>query len=127
MNTYSMRRIFGVLILLGSILAGGCSAMDEPVPVNTLEKLGGEWQQVDGAARVHFYPDESVKLDMPDETPPLKILTTLEPMKDNQVGFSIGDRWTAPIQVKPAADWQSIELVFPGKDERSIRFIRPKS
>lgn len=123
-----MRLISRIPVILGILLISSCSAMDEPVPANTLEKLQGEWQQIDGTARVRFYPDESVKLTMPDENPPLKILTTLETMKDNQLGFSIGDRWTAPIRVRPAADWQSIELIFPDKkEEHSIRFSRPKS
>jgi len=112
--------------LFGTLLLSACSAMDDPVPLSTLERLNGEWQQADGRATVHFYPDESVKLTMPEETPPLRVLSVVETMKDNQVGFSIGDRWSGPITIRPAADWQSLELIFPGKEEKTVRFNRPQ-
>jgi len=113
--------------LISILILSGCSAMDDPVPLSTLERLNGEWQQADGRASVRFYPDESVKLTMPEEVPPLRVLSVVETMKDNQIGFSIGDRWSGPITIRPAADWQSLELVFPGKDGKTIQFKRPKS
>lgn len=117
---------FRLALTLCTLLLAACSAMDEPVPADTLSQLNGSWQQVDGNARVQFYKDETVKLTLPDETPPLKLLSALETMKDNQIGFSIGDRWTGPIRVEPAADWQSIRLVFPGKPERTLTFSRSR-
>lgn len=127
----SLRTSLSILLIgLVALLAGGCSAVDDTVPVGTIERLNGEWQQADGHGHLRFYPDQSVKLTLPDDTPPLKVLSTVEAMKDNKIGFSIGDRWTAPVRINPAADWQSLDLVLPGekspKDERTIHFIRSK-
>jgi len=121
-----MLSTFRTATLIGALLLSACSAMDDPVNLNTLERLNGEWQQADGRATVHFYPDESVKLTMPEEVPPLRVLSVVENMKDNQIGFSIGDRWSGPITIRPAADWQSLELIFPGDEEKIVRFNRPR-
>ena len=120
-----MQPIFRTIFIALTLLLASCQAMEEPIPLETIDNLSGLWQQIDGKASVRFYEDESVKLALPDEHPPFKVLSTLETMKDNQLGFGIGDRWSGPIRVEPASDWQSIVLIFPGdNEERRATFIK---
>jgi len=122
----SKRILCGFLLLFGLT---ACMAADNPVPLTTIESLTGTWQQVDGTASVRFYADESVKLTMPDEHPPLRVLSVIETIKDDQIGFSIGDRWSGPVHVRHSKDWQTLTLVFPGdnNDAREILFRRKKT
>jgi len=101
-----------------TLLFAACSAVDEPLPMETMENLNGKWQQVDGDVRAHFYPDETVKLTMPGETPE-QLISPIEIIKDDQIGFSIGDRWSGPVHIEPAADWSQLELMFPSPDGKS--------
>ena len=119
-------RMLGVLLTLFGLSA--CMGADNPVPLTTIEALTGTWQQVDGNASVRFYADESVKLTMPDEQPPLRVLSVIETIKDEQIGFSIGDRWSGPVHVRHSKDWQMLTLVFPGdkNDAREVTFRRQK-
>ncbi|MBF0282828.1 MAG: hypothetical protein HQM07_09735 [Zetaproteobacteria bacterium] len=105
-----------VVFCLSLLLLTGCISADEPLPEETIHQLTGAWQQTDGTAEIRFYADESVKLTRRDQTPPLKVLSVLEFIKDQQIGFGIGDRWTGPVHVIPAEDWQSLKLIFPGDD-----------
>jgi len=121
------RRITGILLMLFGLTA--CVAAENPVPLTTIESLTGIWQQTDGTASVHFYADESVKLTMPDEDPPLRVLSVIETIKDDQIGFSIGDRWSGPVHVRHSKDWQTLTLVFPddNNDAREVTFRRKKA
>ncbi|RMH59745.1 MAG: hypothetical protein D6678_07330 [Zetaproteobacteria bacterium] len=120
-----------VLFAVGLMLTlSACVGGDEPVPMNTIESLAGTWQQIDGKGRVRFYRDESVKLTMPDEHPPLRVLSVLEVIKDDKVGFSIGDRWQGPVHVRLSKDGDTLTLVFPDEhnpEGKSVRFVRAKT
>jgi len=109
-------RIFSVL-LLGMLLAA-CTVMDDPVDEQLLIRLQGDWQQLDGRASLTVYEDESLKLSMPDEKPPVRLLTSVENNKDHGIGFSVGDRWGGPVYIVLAADGESLKLNFPPSDPR---------
>jgi len=100
----------------------GCMGNDNPVPANTITQLNGEWLQDDGSARVRFYEDETVKLTMPDEKPPLRLLSIREVIKDDQIGFGVNDRWNGPVHVVLAKDGRSLQLIFPGEPDRTLNF-----
>lgn len=123
-----MKSLYRFCWLIALLVLGGCMAADNPVPLTTMEQLVGKWAQVDGNARLQFYADESVKLIMPDEHPPLKVLSTVEIIKDDQIGFGIGDRWMGPVHIEHDKNWETITLLFPPDDPegkpRSIRFRR---
>jgi len=105
------------VLLLGLVLSA-CSAMDDPLDDHVLQQLQGSWQQVDGRSRLTIYEDAGLKLDMPDEHPPLRLLTTVENNKDHGIGFSVGDRWGGPVYIILAADGNSLQLKFPADDPR---------
>jgi len=120
-------RILACLLLFG---LSGCLGGDEPIPMGTIEALEGTWQQIDGTASVRFYRDESVKLSMPDEHPPLRVLSVIEVIKDDKIGFSIGDRWTGPVHVRLGKEGNTLTLVFPDDENpegRSMRFRRAQA
>ena len=109
-------RIFSV-VLLGMLLSA-CTVMDDPLDEQVVLRLKGAWQQADGAASLTFYQDETVKLSMPDEQPPLRLLTTVENNKDHGIGFSVGDRWGGPVYIVLSDDGESLKLNFPPSDPR---------
>ncbi|MDQ6965927.1 MAG: hypothetical protein Q9M23_03260, partial [Mariprofundaceae bacterium] len=95
-----------------------CTVMDDPVDEDLLLRLQGNWQQQDGNASISFYDDATVKLSMPDEKPPLRLLTSVENNKDHGIGFSVGDRWGGPVYILADADGNSLQLKFPPSDPR---------
>ncbi|MDQ6993572.1 MAG: hypothetical protein Q9M31_08850 [Mariprofundus sp.] len=125
MIKYSRFSLTSILLILLSLSA--CMATDNPVPANQLTNLQGVWQQIDGTARVQFYADESVKLSMSDENPPLRLLSTLEVIKDEQIGFGVGDRWNGPVHTILSKDGKNLELIFPGDPDRTLNFLPANS
>jgi len=113
-------RITTLALLLFGL--SGCLATDNPVPEDKISQLEGEWLQDNGSTRVQFYADEAVKLTMPDEVPPLRLLSTLEVIKDDQIGFGVGDRWNGPIHTVLAKDGQTLQLIIPGEPDRTLDF-----
>jgi len=109
-------RMFSVVLL--GLLLSACTVMDDPVDEQLLLRLQGTWQQVDGKASLTIYEDESLKLNMPDEQPPLRLLTSVENNKDHGIGFSVGDRWGGPVYIVLAEDGESLKLNFPPSDPR---------
>ncbi len=118
------------MILMLILLLAGCSAMDDTtVDPHTMQRLVGSWQQVNGSGSLVFYADETVKVDIPDENPPLRLLSSVEKLKDHRIGISIGDRWTEPAYIMLSADGKSLQMQFPSSapqkgDGRIIRFDR---
>jgi len=106
--------------LLCSLAA--CMATDNPVPADKITQLRGIWQQDHGTATIHFYADETIKLNMPDEHPPIRLLSQMEVIKDDQIGFGVGDRWNGPVHVELNKDRQSLQLIFPAEPIRTMNF-----
>jgi len=116
-----------VMLLTG---LSACMGADDPVSPDTLQRLAGVWVQKDGNGKIQFYADETIKLSMPDDHPPVRLLSTLEAMKDNSLAFGTGDRWNGPVHIEPAGDWQTIHLHFPDKQDKNkeivLDFVREK-
>jgi len=102
----------------------GCMATDNPVPTDKIAELKGVWQQDGGRSIVRFYADETVKLSMPDEHPPVRLLSQMEIIKDEQIGFGVGDRWNGPVHVVISKDKNTLQLIFPGNTVRTLNFQR---
>jgi len=111
-----------VLCLLLSLAA--CMATDNPVPADKITQLEGVWQQENGNATIHFYADETIKLSMPDEQPPIRLLSQLEVIKDDKIGFGVGDRWNGPVHTVISKDGQSLQLIFPAEPVQTLNFHR---
>lgn len=120
-NKYIRILAFTLLLSLAS-----CMATDNPVPADKITQLEGIWQQDHGRASIHFYADETIKLTMPDEHPPIRLLSQMEVIKDDQIGFGVGDRWNGPVHVVLNKDKQSLQLIFPGNTVRTLNFQRKK-
>jgi len=113
------------LIALALLLAlSACMATDNPVPADRITQLKGIWQQDNGKTTIHFYADETIKLSMPDEHPPIRLLSQLEVIKDDQIGFGVGDRWNGPVHTVISKNGQSLQLIFPVEPIRTMHFHR---
>jgi len=121
MNTTVRFSRMALLFMLVFPLAA-CMATDNPVPADKITLLQGPWQQDNGQTTIHFYADETIKLTMPDEHPPIRLLSQMEVIKDDQIGFSVGDRWNGPVHVVLNKDGQSLQLVFPVEPIRTMTF-----
>ena len=123
-----MRRLNVVVVAWLAAFLVSCSTVNDPVDPRQLQGLVGHWRQADGAATLVVYRDEQVKLTMPDEKPPLRLLSTLETNKKHGLVFSIGDRWAGPVYVvREGRD--ALKLTFPPEDpreqaSRTLRFVR---
>jgi len=116
-NKYIRILAFTLLFSLAS-----CVATDNPVPADKITQLEGIWQQVNGKTTIRFYADETIKLSMPDEHPPIRLLSQMEVIKDDQIGFGVGDRWNGPVHVVLNKDKQSLQLIFPAEPIRTLDF-----
>jgi len=114
-------RIFAYAALLTGLTA--CMGSDNPVSPDTLQQLTGTWVQKDGNAEIRFYADETIKLSLPDDQPPVRLLSTLEAMKDNTLAFGTGDRWNGPVHIDNDSDWQTIRLHFPDKEDKNKEIV----
>jgi len=108
------------LTLLFTLAA--CMATDNPVPADKITQLEGVWQQDNGKATIHFYADETIKLSLPDEHPPVRLLSQMEVIKDDKIGFGVGDRWNGPVHVVMNKDGQSLQLIFPVEPIHTMHF-----
>ncbi len=111
-------------LLACALLLGGCFSASEPVPMQTIEQLAGQWREEGGPGKLRVYRDETVKLILPDMRPPLKVLSMLERIKDDDIGFSIGDRWQGPVHIRLEADGKRLTLQLNGEDGWQRSFVR---
>ncbi|MDX8401757.1 MAG: hypothetical protein R8K47_03905 [Mariprofundaceae bacterium] len=119
-----MIRAVRLTVLAAALMLAGCFSASDPVPEATIERLVGQWAEEDGPGRLRFWRDETVRLILPDMRPPLKVLSTLERIKDEDIGFSIGDRWQGPVHVILAPDGRTLVLRLEGEDGWERRFAR---
>jgi len=116
---------FAAMFLLLTLTA--CMDSGDPVPASKISQLKGAWQQDGGRVSVRFYADESVKLTMPDEHPPLRLVSSLEAFKNGKIGFGAGDRWDGPVDVLLSKDGGTLQLVFHSdSSENTLHFHRSK-
>jgi len=105
------------LTLISFLFLGGCMQSEQVVPDNLLQHLTGTWQDQDGLSTVKFYDDLSVKLSLklPNQRVPLRLLSTVEMMKDHAIGISLGDRWKGPARITMTTpDANDLTLHLPG-------------
>jgi len=119
-----LRRPLLTLVFATALIGlSACMGSDNPVSPDTLQRLTGTWVQQNGNGELQFYADETIKLTLPDDQPPVRLLSTLEAMKDNSLAFGTGDRWNGPVHIDPAGDWQTIHLHFPDKQDKNKEII----
>lgn len=106
------------------LFLAACQAGGGAVPPEVRMKLVGDWQEVDGGGRLHFYEDGSVKLAIPDRIPPLKLISVYEQMKDSAIGIESGDFWSGPIRCHLYAGGRRLSLVLPDEKARVRYFVK---
>jgi len=90
-----------ILPLLSAALISSCLPSNDVAPVseNTIMQLSGSWQIENGTGSIRFYNDETVKINMPNHNPPIKLLSPYEAVKENTLGIALGGFWTGPVLI----------------------------
>lgn len=90
-----------VVTFISLLLLGGCMQGNQTISDDLLQHLTGRWQDQNSHSTVTFYDDLSVKLSLlpPNQSVPLRLLSTIEMMKDNAIAISLGDRWKGPARI----------------------------
>jgi len=121
-HPHLIRRIAALALL---VILTACMDSGDPVSASKITQLKGRWQQDGGRVTVRFYADKSVKLTMPDEQPPLRLVSSLEAFKNGKIGFGVGDRWNGPVDVALSKDGHALQLVFHSDaEDKKISFHR---
>ncbi len=109
-----------IWLMAGPLLSGCLQQAQLVVPETLLQQLQGQWQEEGMAAnRLTFYEDETVKVVLPENNPPLKLLTHLEAVTDGVV-LSFGDRWARPAQVNYDAAADRLVLGFYDEKKEAV-------
>ncbi len=119
------------LVLIALLLLGGCMQNDNEIPESLMRHLVGVWrqQEVNPASSLQFYDDLSVKLTLhlPHQRVPIRLLSTVEMMKDDVLGISLGDRWKGPARItmaSPTADAMTLHLPGDKRGEETTLLLR---
>ncbi len=108
-----------ILPLLSAILISSCMQASDvkPVSENTIMQLSGTWLTDNDKGSIRFYSDETVKINMPERTPPIKLLSPFEAVKDNTLGIALGGFWSGPILIDTSKVTQGlITATFPEEE-----------
>jgi len=117
---HSCIRIGITLLLLGFLSA--CNQGGTPVPTAMKSTLLGYWDQVDGSGFMRFYEDDTVKIDLPGHTPPIRIISSYELLKREKIGIDSGEVWSGPLVITLAESKKALVLNIPGKEATEVRF-----
>ncbi len=105
-----------------ALALSACFQQQAPeMPASERAMLAGVWQQVDGSASLRFYKDGTVLVNLPAHKPPLKFLSSYEPLKKGGIGIATGEVWMGPITCdwKPGA--REMTMTLPEKQPVTIR------
>ena len=124
-RAWGMPRWLGAAAL--ALLASGCFQQQAPeLPPAERAELAGVWRQADGPASFRFYQDGTVLVNLPAHQPPLKFLSSYEPLKKGGLGINTGDVWLGPI----TCDWKpgaaAMTVTLPEKKPVTLRLVRSK-
>jgi len=89
-----------IIPILSAALLSSCMQTSnvEPVSQSTILQLTGTWV-TENKGSIRFYSDETVKINMPNHTPPVKLLSPFEAVKDHTLGIALGGFWSGPILI----------------------------
>jgi len=89
----------------------------------TIEQLTGIWSNPTHSASLHFYSDETVKLIFPKHEPPVKMISSYQSIKEQNIGIALGGFWTGPMMVNITELPQGkLTVSFP--DEEAMPFLK---
>ncbi|MDQ6994017.1 MAG: hypothetical protein Q9M18_00295 [Mariprofundaceae bacterium] len=116
--------ILRYILLLMICMMASCTSMEAPqTPATTIEQLLGTWKNASQTASLHFYKDETVKLLFPKRQPPVKMISSYQMIKEQNIGVALGGVWTGPMIINISQIQQGI-LTASFPDEEPISFHR---
>jgi len=113
-----------IAIILATMLISACSqTYEKSTPMSVLQQLPGLWTTSIGTGDIRFYEDETVKLTFPTRTPPLKLISQYQDVKENTIGIALGGFWSGPVLIDTSdINNNIISVRFP--DEEPVTFHR---
>jgi len=112
--------------LLLLVFLSACTQGGDPVPARIKNALVGYWYQLDGPGVMHFYEDNTVKIELPERHPPVRIISNYELLKGDRIGINTGEIWNGPLICTLAASQKELVLDIPDPEQRSLRFRKGK-
>ncbi len=114
-------------ILLSGLLISGCiQSTDTPIDEAVNQQLSGLWVNSDNTGNIRFYRDETAKIELPNNKPPIKLISPYSGIKEHTIGIALGGFWSGPLLVNTSAIFNnSITVRFP--DEEPVEFHKPSS
>jgi len=111
-----------IFYIIPVLLLSSCSSLEEQeIPQSTIQQLTGIWQNNNQSGAFTFYEDETVKLTFPERHPPIKLISSYQIIKEQQIGIALGGFWSGPILIDThELNAQKITVTFP--DEEPITF-----
>jgi len=107
-----------ILTLLSAALISSCMQANnvEPVSQSTILQLSGIWLN-DNNDSIRFYSDETVKINMPNHSPAIKLLSPYEAVKEDTLGIALGGFWSGPVLIDTSKITQGIiTATFPEEE-----------
>ena len=109
-------------ILLSGLLISGCiQSNDTPIDEAVNQQLSGLWVNSSATGKIHFYTDETAKIELPNNKPPIKLISPYSGIKEHTIGIALGGFWSGPLLVNTTEIFNnSITVRFP--DEEPVEF-----
>lgn len=109
-------------ILLSGLLISGCiQSTDTPIDEAVNQQLSGLWVNSDNTGEIRFYSDETAKIKLPNNKPPVKLISPYSGIKENTIGIALGGFWSGPLLVNTSEIFNNtITVRFP--DEEPVEF-----
>ena len=105
-------------IVLSSLLFTGCiQSTDIPIDEAVNQQLSGLGVNSDHTGKIHFYRDETAKIVLPNNKPPVKLISPYSGIKEHTIGIALGGFWSGPLLVNTSEIFNnSITVRFPDKE-----------
>ncbi|RLL52862.1 hypothetical protein D8Y20_06330 [Mariprofundus sp. EBB-1] len=107
----------GYFILSGLLISGCIQSNETPIDEAVNQQLSGLWVNSDNTGKIRFYPDETAKIEFPNNKPSIKLISPYSGIKENTIGIALGGFWSGPLLINTSKIFNnSITVRFPDKE-----------
>ena len=104
-----------------------CSQMaDTETPKKVINQLTGTWINQTHDGKVIFYSDETAKMIFPKHQPPIKLISTYDTIKGEQIGINLGGFWSGPAFINTSKlQEKRLTITFPDEKPMILSRVKP--
>ncbi len=114
------------MILSGLMISGCLQSTDTPIDEAVNQQLSGLWVNSNNSGEIRFYRDETAKIVLPKNKPPVKLISPYSGIKEHTIGIALGGFWSGPLLVNTSEIFDNtITVRFP--DEEPVEFHKAKN